>query len=215
MDTLSRADHQATPQGRVSLGVGWRWRCCSSSAQWPRPMHRSAAVMAAGKITSNRHRNGLRHRRHRSCPRYGHGWKRARSYASRATISSDIRCKSAMLRVLQHQDRRPVATLSGSRRAGGLFDRTSCGRRGRARSGSWFGIAPNETKALPTALAISPPIESSAQAPSGGTAILTLIGKRRSASRAACSEALMKRPGDSRWDVDDGPEIPVPADRNR
>src|ERR1700720_3333804 len=39
-------------------------------------------------------------------PRYGHGWKRARSYASRATISSDIRRKSAMLRVLQPQDRR-------------------------------------------------------------------------------------------------------------
>jgi hypothetical protein len=80
-------------------------------------MHRSAAVMAAGKITSNRHRHGPRHRRHRSCPRYGHGWKRARSYASRATISSDIRRKSAMLRVLQPQDRRPIATLSGSRRA--------------------------------------------------------------------------------------------------
>ena len=103
--------------GHVSLGVGWRWRCCSSSAQWPRPMHRSAAVMAAGKITSNRHRNDPRHRRHRSCPRYGHGWKRARSYASRATISSDIRRKSPMVRVLQHQDRRPIATLSGSRLA--------------------------------------------------------------------------------------------------
>ncbi len=73
--------------------------------------------MAAGKITSNRHRNGPRHRRHRSCPRYGHGWKRARSYASRATISSDIRRKSPMVRVLQHQDRRPIAILSGSRRA--------------------------------------------------------------------------------------------------
>jgi hypothetical protein len=119
--TLSRADHQATPQGRVSLGVGWRWRCCSSSAQWPRPMHRSAAVMAAGKITSNRHRNGPRHRRHRSCPRYGHGWKRARSYASRATISSDIRRKSPMVRVLQHQDRRSIAILSGSRRASSFW----------------------------------------------------------------------------------------------
>src|SRR5271165_7368696 len=41
----------------------------------------------------------------------------ARSYASRATISSDIRRKSPMVRVLQHQDRRPIATLSGSRRA--------------------------------------------------------------------------------------------------
>jgi len=105
------------PQGRVSLGVGWRWRCCSSSAQWPRLMHRSAALMAAGKITSNRHRNSPRHRRHRSCPRYGHGWRRARSYASRATISSDIRRKSPMVRVLQHQDSRPIATLSESRRA--------------------------------------------------------------------------------------------------
>src|SRR5580704_11843410 len=57
------------------------------------------------------------HRRHRSCPRYGHGWKRARSSASRAAISSDIRRKSPMVRVLQHQDRRPIATLSGSRRA--------------------------------------------------------------------------------------------------
>jgi hypothetical protein len=26
---LSRADHQAAPQGCVSLGAGWRWRCCS------------------------------------------------------------------------------------------------------------------------------------------------------------------------------------------
>ena len=117
MITLSRPEHQATPQGCVSLGVGWRWRCCCSSAQWPRPMHRSAAVIAAGKITSNRHRNGPRHRRHRSCPRYGHAWKKARSYASRATISSDIRRKSPMVRVLQHQDRRPIATLSGSRPA--------------------------------------------------------------------------------------------------
>jgi len=73
--------------------------------------------MAAGKITSNRHRNSPRHRRHRSCPRYGHGWKRGRSYASRATISSGIRRKSPMVRVLQHQDRHPIATLSGSRRA--------------------------------------------------------------------------------------------------
>jgi len=80
-------------------------------------MHRSAAAIAAGKITSNRHGNNPRHRRHRSCPRYGHGWKRARSSASRATISSDIRRKSPMVRVLQHQDRRPIATLSGSRRA--------------------------------------------------------------------------------------------------
>ena len=112
--TLSRADHQATPQGRVSLGVGWRWRYCSSSSvQWARPMHRSAAVMAAGKIPSNR----PRHRRHRSCPRYGHDWNRARLYASRATISSDIRRKSPMVQVLQHRDRRPIATLYGSRRA--------------------------------------------------------------------------------------------------
>jgi len=77
--------------------------------------------MAAGKITSNRHRNGPRHRRHRSCPRYGHGWKRARSYASRATISSDIRRKSPMVRVLQHQDRRSIAILSGSRRASSFW----------------------------------------------------------------------------------------------
>jgi hypothetical protein len=84
-------------------------------------MHRSAAAIAAGKITSNRHGNNPRHRRHRSCPRYGHGWKRARSSASRATISSDIRRKSPMVRVLQHQDRRPIATLSGSRRASSFW----------------------------------------------------------------------------------------------
>src|ERR1700720_2539563 len=47
-------------------------------------------------------------------------WPRC-SYASRATISSDIRRKSPMVRVLQHQDRRSIAILSGSRRASSFW----------------------------------------------------------------------------------------------
>src|SRR5271166_3389372 len=41
----------------------------------------------------------------------------ARSYASRAMISSDIRGKSPMVRVLQQRDRHPTATLSASEQA--------------------------------------------------------------------------------------------------
>ena len=61
--------------------------------------------------------------------------------------------------------------------------------------------------------------------PSSGTATLTLTGKRRSASRTACLSpkatdwrvapscaALMKRPGRSRWDVDNALGIPPLAD---
>jgi hypothetical protein len=64
--------------------------------------------------------------------------------------------------------------------------------------------------------------------PPGGTAILTLTGNRRSASRAVClppmatdwrgarsCATLMKRHGDSRWDVGNAPGLPVPADRDR
>jgi hypothetical protein len=85
--------------------------------QRSRPMHSSAAGMAAGKRTSNRHRKNPRHRRHnRPCPRYGPGWKMVRSFASRAMISSDIRL--AIVRVQQQQrDRRPTAIPSRSGRA--------------------------------------------------------------------------------------------------
>src|SRR5947209_1136256 len=64
--------------------------------------------------------------------------------------------------------------------------------------------------------------------PSSGTATLTLTGKRRSASRTACLSpkatdwrvapscaALMKRPGDNRWGVDDAAGLPAPAGRDR
>jgi hypothetical protein len=107
------------PHGRVSLGVGWCWCCCYSSAQSPRPMHRSEAGMAAGRKTSNRRRNSpLHRRRRRPCQRSGHGWKMVRSYASRAMISSNIRRRSSMAaRVLRQRDKGPTATLSGSRRA--------------------------------------------------------------------------------------------------
>jgi len=73
------------------------------------------AGMAAGKVTSNRHRKNPRCRR-RTCPRYGPGWKMVRSFASRAMISSDIRL--AIVRVQQQQrDRRPTAIPSRSGRA--------------------------------------------------------------------------------------------------
>jgi hypothetical protein len=51
--------------------------------------------------------------------------------------------------------------------------------------------------------------------PSGGTTTLILTGNRRSAFRAACCAALMKRPGDCRWDVHVSPGFLVPADRDR
>jgi hypothetical protein len=51
--------------------------------------------------------------------------------------------------------------------------------------------------------------------PSGGIAILTLTGNRRSASRTACCAALMEGPGDSRWGADDAPGQTVPADHDR
>ena len=39
------------PGNAARARLPWRglvMACCSSSVQWPRPMHRSAAVMAAG-----------------------------------------------------------------------------------------------------------------------------------------------------------------------
>jgi hypothetical protein len=81
-------------------------------------MRRAAAVVAAGNKTSNRHRNSPRHRwRRPPCQKFGHGWKTARSYASRAMISPDISSKSPTVRVIRHRDKRPTATPSGSRQA--------------------------------------------------------------------------------------------------
>jgi hypothetical protein len=78
--------------------------------------------MVAGKRINNRHRNGRRNsprhrRRCRPCRSHRHGWTLARSCASRATISSDIRRKSPMVRVLQQRERRRTAVPSGSRPA--------------------------------------------------------------------------------------------------
>jgi hypothetical protein len=120
----SRREAQTTRQRRSrapSLAHAGEWRYCSS-AQWHRPMRRSAAVMVAGKRTSKRRRNGHhnspRHRRHRRlCRSHGHGWTLARSCASRATLSSDIRRKSPMVRVLQQRERRPTVVPSRSRSA--------------------------------------------------------------------------------------------------